>query len=150
MIFITLKTSHKTCSKIQKAWFLLLQSVAQSRKMNSKMFLLIYWVITNHQLQQFPHIRHDQCLVLLYYFHQKIMQKKSEIFKKCNFLGQALDFLPPRKPGLYIHLWIFSSLNTCLNLSKPWYLWPNLETLVETIPRYSIPVVNSFFNKSFQ
>ena len=30
------------------------------------------------------------------------MQKKSEIFKKRNFLGQALDFLPPRKPGLYI------------------------------------------------
>ena len=30
------------------------------------------------------------------------MQKKSEIFKKRNFSGQALDFLPPRKPGLYI------------------------------------------------
>ena len=30
------------------------------------------------------------------------MQKKLEIFKKRNFLGQALDFLPPRKPGLYI------------------------------------------------
>ena len=29
------------------------------------------------------------------------MQKKSEIFKKRNFSGQALDFLPPRKPGLY-------------------------------------------------
>ena len=53
-------------------------------------------------MQQFPHIRHDQCLVLLYYFHQKIMQKKSEIFKKHNFLGQVLNFLPPRKPGLYI------------------------------------------------
>ena len=50
---------------------------------------------------QFPHIRHGQCLVLLYYFHQKIMQKKSEIFKKRNFLVEALDFLPPRKPGLY-------------------------------------------------
>ena len=24
------------------------------------------------------------------------------MFKKHNFLGQALDFLPPRKPGLYI------------------------------------------------
>ena len=53
-------------------------------------------------MQQFPHIRHDQCLVLLYYFHQKIMQKKSKTFKKRHFLGQALDFLPPRKPGLYI------------------------------------------------
>ena len=30
------------------------------------------------------------------------MQKKSEIFKKHNFLGQALDFLPPRKAGLYV------------------------------------------------
>ena len=30
------------------------------------------------------------------------MQKKSEILKKYNFLGQALYFLPPRKPGLYI------------------------------------------------
>ena len=71
--------------------------------MNGKiMFILIYRVITNHQLQQFPHIGHDQCLVLLYYLHQKIMQNKSEIFKKRNFSGQALDFLPPRKPGLYI------------------------------------------------
>ena len=30
------------------------------------------------------------------------MRKKSEIFKKRNFLGQALDFLPPRKSGLCI------------------------------------------------
>ena len=30
------------------------------------------------------------------------MQKKLEIFKNRNFLGQALDFLLPRKPGLYI------------------------------------------------
>ena len=30
------------------------------------------------------------------------MQKKLDIFKKRNFLGQALDFLPPRKPGPYI------------------------------------------------
>ena len=30
------------------------------------------------------------------------MQKKSESFKNRNSLGQALDFLPPRKPGLYI------------------------------------------------
>ena len=51
---------------------------------------------------QFPHLLHDQCLVLLYYLYQKIMQKKSEIFKKRNFLGQALDFLPPRKPSPYI------------------------------------------------
>ena len=30
------------------------------------------------------------------------MQKKSEIFKKCNFVGQVYDFLPPRKPDLDI------------------------------------------------
>ena len=30
------------------------------------------------------------------------MQKKSGIFKKRYFLGQALDFLPTSKPGLYI------------------------------------------------
>ena len=29
------------------------------------------------------------------------MQKKSEILKKRNLLGQALGFLPPRKAGLY-------------------------------------------------
>ena len=84
--------------------------------------------MTNHQLQQFPHIWHDQCLLLLCYLLQKIVQKKSEIFKKHNFLGQALDFLSPRKPGLYISRVDFSSLNimnrhevvdkTCLNLSK--------------------------------
>ena len=30
------------------------------------------------------------------------MQKKSEMFKKRNSSGQALNFLPPRKPRLYI------------------------------------------------
>ena len=30
------------------------------------------------------------------------MQKKLEIFKKRSFSGQTLDFLPLRKPGLYI------------------------------------------------
>ena len=42
MIFITFKTPDKTCSKIEKAWFLLLQWVARSSKMNEKMFILIY------------------------------------------------------------------------------------------------------------
>ena len=43
MIFITFKTRDKTCSKIEKAWFLLLQWVAKSSKMNGKMmFILIY------------------------------------------------------------------------------------------------------------
>ena len=40
--------------------------------------------------------------------------------KKRNFLGQALDFLPPRKPGLYKSRKDFSSLNImnrhCQNL----------------------------------
>ena len=40
-------------------------------------------------------------MILLYYFHQRIIQKKLETFKKRNFSGQTLDFLPPRKPGLY-------------------------------------------------
>ena len=42
MIFIMFKTCDKTCSKIEKAWFLLLQWVAKSSKMNGKMFILIY------------------------------------------------------------------------------------------------------------
>ena len=43
------------------------------------------------------------------------MQKKSEIKKKRNFLGQAFDFLPYRKPGLYISQ---VADKTCLNLPK--------------------------------
>ena len=36
------------------------------------------------------------------------MQKNPEIFKKCNFLGQTLNFLPPRKPGIYTsHAYFF-------------------------------------------
>ena len=77
-------------------------------------------------MQQFPHIRHGQCLHLLCYLHQNIMQKKSGIFKKRHFLGQALDFLPPRKPGLYIslvHFFFFEyheqTLRSGQNLSKP-------------------------------
>ena len=41
--FMIFKTCDKTCSKIEKAWFLLLQWVAKSSKMNGKMmFILIY------------------------------------------------------------------------------------------------------------
>ena len=40
--FITFKTCDKTRSKIEKAWFLLLQWVAKGSKMNGKMFILIY------------------------------------------------------------------------------------------------------------
>ena len=52
------------------------------------------------------------------------MQTKSNIFKKRNFLGEALDFLPPRKPGLYISrvdfflLWISW-------IEKHMYIWGN-------------------------
>ena len=53
-------------------------------------------------------------------------EKKSEIFKKRNFLGQALDFLPPRKPGLSISRVDFfffeyheQTLSSGQNLSKP-------------------------------
>ena len=53
---------------------------------------------------------------LLSYLHQKIMQKK--FLKKRNFLGQAHDFLPPRKPGLYISRVDFFSLNIRNWLSK--------------------------------
>ena len=35
-------------------------------------------------------------------FSSKNNAKKSKIFKKRNILGQALDFLLPRKPDLYI------------------------------------------------
>ena len=54
------------------------------------------------------------------------MQKKSEIFKKHNFLGQALDFLPHRKAGLYVSRVEFLFFEYCeqtlgsgQNLSKP-------------------------------
>ena len=91
MIFITFKTRDKTYSKIEKAWFLLLQWVAK---------------------------------VLLYHLHQEIMQKKSEIKKKKhNFLGQALDFLPPRKPSLYVSrvdFFFFEYHEYLLSISGGW------------------------------
>ena len=48
------------------------------------------------------------------------MQKISGIFKKRYFLGQALDFLPTSKPGLYISsLNIMNSpLQTLQNINK--------------------------------
>ena len=39
---ITFKARDKTCSKIEKAWFPLLQWVAKRSKVNRKMFILIY------------------------------------------------------------------------------------------------------------
>ena len=50
-----------------------------------------------------------QPLILLYYFHQKIVKEKTAIFKKCNFFGQAC-FCAQRP--LQIKLtYIFSSCN---------------------------------------
>ena len=141
--------------------FILLQWEKKAVKWMEKCLFSFTWVITNHQLQQYPRIRHDQCLILLYYLHQKIMAKKSEILKKRNFLDQALDFLPPRKPGLYISLVDFfffkyheHTLSSGQNLSKSWYLWPNLETfLVKTIPRFAFagrcPLLNYYLNKRY-
>ena len=114
MLFITLGSRDKTCSKIEKPWLRLVQWAGKSGKMSGKMItILIYSRINNlfnlflfiylidHRLQQFRYIRHDQWLILPYYSHQRVIQKKLETFKKCNFSGQTLDFLPPRKPGLY-------------------------------------------------
>ena len=58
---------------------------------------------------------------------KKKIQKKSEIFKKRNFLGQALDFLPhPGNQVSIYHVWIFFlfeyhewTLISGQNLSKP-------------------------------
>ena len=102
MIFITFESRDKTCSKIEKPWFLLVQWVAKCVKMSGKMIFLLIWVIIDHRFQQFSYIRHDQWLILLYHFHQKIIQKKLEMFKKRNSSGHTLDFMPPRRPGLYI------------------------------------------------
>ena len=41
--FHQVQTRDKACSKIEKAWFLLLQWVAKGSKMNGKMFILIYF-----------------------------------------------------------------------------------------------------------
>ena len=40
-------------------------------------------------------------------FSAKNNPKKLEIFEKRNFSGQTLDFLPPRKPDLYISRVVF-------------------------------------------
>ena len=42
---------------------------------------------------------------------KKKIQKKSEIFKKRNFLGQALELPHPGNQVSIYHVWIFSYLN---------------------------------------
>ena len=41
-------------------------------------------------------------LILLRYFHQKILKEKRVSFNKYNFFGQVCFFASPRKPGLSI------------------------------------------------
>ena len=82
-------------------------------------------------MQQFRQIRHDQCLVLLYYFHKKIMQKKSEIFEKPNFLGQTPDFLPTRKPGLYLSRVNFFSFEYNEYRSQHYNQWLDFMLVIE-------------------
>ena len=47
MIFIAFETRDKTCSKIKKAWFLLVQWVAKSRKMRGKMINILIYLSNN-------------------------------------------------------------------------------------------------------
>ena len=55
------------------------------------------------EFQQFLHMEHYQGLFLLkYYFHYRIHEEKTAIFKKRDFLGQTLVFLQLRKPSFYI------------------------------------------------
>ena len=53
----------------------------------------------------------------------------------CTVKKVSLKIAPP----IYLHS-IKKDITqwpiTCLNLSKSWYLWPDLETLVEIIPPY--------------
>ena len=61
------------------------------------------------------------------------MQKKLEIFKKRIFLGQALDFLPPRKTGLYISRVEFFFFEyhefSIKDLIKYKQIWPPTKTI---------------------
>ena len=47
IIFITFETREKTCSKIEKVWFLLVQWVAKSGKMSAKMIIILIYLSNN-------------------------------------------------------------------------------------------------------
>ena len=47
MIFITFETRDKTCSKIKKVWFLLVQWVAKGGMMNGKMIIILIYLSNN-------------------------------------------------------------------------------------------------------
>ena len=59
------------------------------------------------------------------------MQKKSEIFKKPNFLGQTLDFLPPMKPGLYLTRVNFFSFEYNEYRSQHYNQWLDFMLVIE-------------------
>ena len=97
------KVVTKTCSKIEKPWFLLVKWIAKSGKMSRKMITVLIYLSNNWPyIAAIPLHTAWSMINFLYYFHRKIIQKKLEIFKKRNFSGQNLDFLPPRKLGLCI------------------------------------------------
>ena len=47
MIFITLESRDKTCSKIEKPWLRLVQWVAKSGKMSGKMITILLYLRNN-------------------------------------------------------------------------------------------------------
>ena len=50
MIFITFESRDKTCSKIEKPWFLLVQWVTKSGKMSGKMIIILIYLSNNWSL----------------------------------------------------------------------------------------------------
>lgn len=102
------QTREKTFSNKEKAWLPLIQWATKLRKVNWKMMFMLIWVIVDRRLQQFLLIRKK-----FFLFSSKIIQNKFKLKKwKRNFSCQALEFLSPGKPGLYIHnMQNFSSLN---------------------------------------
>ena len=46
-IFITFESRDKTCSKIEKPWFLLVQGVAKRGKISGKMITILIYLSNN-------------------------------------------------------------------------------------------------------
>ena len=59
-------------------------------------------------------------LILLYYFHQRILNKKTKFLKKYNFFGQAW-FLPPGNQVFAYRTYIFPSCDI-MNYLYIWYI----------------------------
>ena len=112
MIFITFESRNKTYSKIENSWFLLVQWMAKSGKMSLKMITILIYLSNNWlQIAAIPLHTAWSMINFLYYFHQKIIQNKSEIKKKRNFSGQLLISCHPGNQVFIYHVWTFSSLN---------------------------------------